>query len=68
MGVPVAAFKATVARYNELAQLKKDLDFGKRPELLTTIEKPPFYASKVVPGLLTTVAGLKNQYQNAGLG
>ena len=35
-------FKATVARYNELAKQGKDLDFGKRSELLFSIEKPPF--------------------------
>jgi fumarate reductase flavoprotein subunit len=44
MKVPVEAFKATVARYNQLARSGKDLDFGKRADRLTTIEKPPFYA------------------------
>jgi len=44
MKVPVEAFKATITRYNELARLKKDLDFGKRPDRLTAVDKPPFYA------------------------
>jgi len=46
MQVPVTTFKATVARYNELARMRKDLDFGKRADRLTTIDKPPFYAGK----------------------
>lgn len=59
MKVPVGTFKATVARYNELARLGKDLDFGKRPECLTTIEKAPFYACKLGTCLLVTLGGLR---------
>lgn len=59
MGVPLDNFKKTVARYNELAKLGKDLDFGKRPECLTTIEKAPFYACKLGTCLLVTLGGLK---------
>ena len=44
MKIPVETFKATIARYNELVKLGKDLDFGKRPDRLTAIDKPPFYA------------------------
>jgi fumarate reductase flavoprotein subunit len=44
MEVPVEAFKATVARYNELVKGKKDLDYGKRADRLTAIDKPPYYA------------------------
>ncbi len=44
MQVPVKTLKATVARYNELVKNKKDLDYGKRAERLTAIDKPPFYA------------------------
>ena len=35
-----------VARYNKLARMKKDLDFGKQPDRLTTIDIPPYYADK----------------------
>lgn len=59
MNVPVETFKATVTRYNELAKLGKDFDFGKRPECLTTIEKAPFYAIKMGVSLLVTLGGLK---------
>jgi fumarate reductase flavoprotein subunit len=58
MKVPIATFKATVARYNELARLGKDLDFGKRPDRLTTIEKPPYYAGKGRYALLVVNGGL----------
>jgi fumarate reductase flavoprotein subunit len=58
MEVPVETFKATVARYNKLARLGKDLDFGKRPDRLTTIDKPPYYAGKGRYALLTVVGGL----------
>lgn len=59
MKVPADTFKATVARYNELAQMKKDLDFGKRTECLTTIEKAPFYATRLATTLLVTLGGLQ---------
>jgi fumarate reductase flavoprotein subunit len=59
MGVPYKAFKATVDRYNELARMGKDLDFGKIPGRLSTIEKPPFYAVKRQPQILVTLSGLK---------
>lgn len=58
MGVPIPTFKATVARYNELARMGKDLDFGKRPDRLTTIDKPPYYAGKGGYELLVVMGGL----------
>ena len=59
MEVPRETFMATVKRYNELARLGKDPDFGKDPAKLTTIEKPPFYAAKAGAALLVTLGGLK---------
>jgi fumarate reductase flavoprotein subunit len=59
MEVPVETFTATVARYNELARDRKDLDFGKHPDRLTTIEKPRFYASKIQPRYMVILGGLK---------
>jgi len=56
--MPVETFKATVMRYNELARLGKDLDFGKRTDRLTTIDKPPYYAGKGGYNLLTVLGGL----------
>jgi len=59
MEVPVEAFKATVARYTDLARSGNDEDFGKDPQKLTTIETPPFYACKTAPSILVTLSGLK---------
>lgn len=59
MNVPVDTFKATVARYNELAKKGVDEDFGKRAECLTTIEKAPFYAANLGTSLLVTLGGLQ---------
>jgi fumarate reductase flavoprotein subunit len=57
MKVPVDTLKATITRYNELCKLGKDFDFGKRSDRLTTIEKPPFYASQALIGFLVALGG-----------
>lgn len=57
--VPVPNFLATVERYNELVALQYDVDFDKRPELLTPIEKPPFYAGRLLSTMLTASGGLR---------
>ncbi|MBQ6602696.1 MAG: FAD-binding protein [Eubacterium sp.] len=57
MQVPVEALQKTVARVNTLAANGEDTDYGKRPELLTTIEKAPFYAFKWGPALHCTFGG-----------
>ena len=44
MEVPKERFLATIARYNELARLGEDPDFGKRGERLTAIDTAPYYA------------------------
>ncbi|HPW17865.1 MAG TPA: FAD-dependent oxidoreductase [Candidatus Aminicenantes bacterium] len=44
MKVPAKALKATIERYNALARSGKDLDYGKRADRLTAVDKPPFYA------------------------
>lgn len=59
MAVPVDTFLKTVARYNEIYKLGEDTDYGKRPELLTSIEKPPFTAVKFGPALLNVFGGLE---------
>ena len=58
MGVPVDTFKATVARYNELCALGKDLDFGKRADRMMPVNKPPYYAGDMVIAFLVCLGGL----------
>lgn len=43
-------FLASVKRYNELCYKKKDDDFGKDPNTLIPIDRPPFYAGMAVNG------------------
>jgi hypothetical protein len=43
---------------NELYRLGKDLDYGKRAEMLTSIDKPPYYALKFGPALLNVFGGV----------
>ncbi len=57
MEVPVETFVATVNRYNELYALGTDLDYGKRSEMLTSIDKPPYYALKFGPAILNVFGG-----------
>ena len=57
MDVPFETLKATVDRYNELCAMGDDPDFGKRPELLTTVVKAPFYAVKMGSALLDVMGG-----------
>lgn len=58
MGIPAQRLCTTVNRYNDLVAVKEDLDYGKRPELLFPIGKPPFYASKFGPAMLAVTGGL----------
>jgi fumarate reductase flavoprotein subunit len=59
MDLPETVLKTTLARYNDLAKNGKDLDFGKHPDRLTTIEKPPFFACMVKTRFLVVLSGLK---------
>ena len=59
MDVPTETFNPTVRRYNELARHGKDIDFGKHPDRLTTIEKPPFCACKMEARYMVILSGLK---------
>jgi fumarate reductase flavoprotein subunit len=59
MEVPIDRFNHTVVGYNEIARNGKDLEFGKHPDRLTTIEKPPFYACKMEVRYMVILSGLK---------
>jgi fumarate reductase flavoprotein subunit len=53
----VDTFKATVARYNQVAKSGHDDDFGKDPQKLFPCDKPPYYAIRTTVGILVTQAG-----------
>ena len=56
--LPVDSFKATVERYNQMAQAGVDEDFGKPAKDLIALETPPFYGATNAGWLLTTMDGL----------
>ncbi len=58
MGVDREGFTATLARYNEMCRNGHDDEFGKRPELMIPVDKPPYIARKIGPALLAVVGGV----------
>jgi fumarate reductase flavoprotein subunit len=57
--VPAESLEITTTRYTELARQGKDLDFGKHPDRLTTLDKAPYYACKMEARRMITLSGLK---------
>lgn len=58
MNVPVKTFRETIDRYNQLAKAGKDIDYGKRPDRLFTVDEPPFYAGIIEQHILVVLGGL----------
>lgn len=57
IGVCPETLNNTVKRVNELVAMGEDVDYGKRSELLTTIERAPYYAFKWGPSLRCCYGG-----------
>jgi succinate dehydrogenase/fumarate reductase flavoprotein subunit len=47
----------TVARYNKFVKEGKDVDFGRNPAWMATIESPPYYAMELTPSFVNTQGG-----------
>lgn len=62
MNVPEDAFKATVDRYNEIADSGEDTDHGKAPWRLSKLDEPPYYAAKMSGWALATLGGVHVDY------
>ena len=58
MEVPVKTFRATIDRINYLTKIGRDLDYGKRADRLTTVDKPPYYAGIITQHILIVLGGL----------
>jgi fumarate reductase flavoprotein subunit len=58
MEVPYAKFQATIDRINELARIGKDLDYGKRADRLTAVDKPTYYAGIIEQHILVVLGGI----------
>jgi succinate dehydrogenase/fumarate reductase flavoprotein subunit len=52
-----AVLKATIEKYNGYVKAGKDPDFNRNPKSLAPVEKPPFYALKIWPGIFNTCGG-----------
>ena len=59
MGVDPDVFEETFNNYNEYCRKGHDDEFGKRPELLIPLDKPPFIARKFGAALLSVCGGVK---------
>ena len=74
LGIDAPALARTLARYNAVARQGRDPEFGKgenaydrymgdadaRPSpCVAPLEAPPYYAVRVMPGILTTYSGLR---------
>lgn len=57
LGISADTLQATIKRYNEFVDADKDNDFG-RQNLARKLEKAPFHAVEVTPGVHHTMGGL----------
>lgn len=57
INVPLATLEATMKAYQEAYKLGKDETFG-RPEMLIPLDKAPYYAALVTPGIHHTMGGV----------
>lgn len=64
MGLPIDTLKRTIKRYNQFADDKHDLEFGKDPRYLQKVAQGPFYGFKLNVGAFCTMGGLKVTPQN----
>ena len=55
-----ATFKATIERYNQMADAGEDTDFGKPAYRLSDVKTAPFYAARIAGALLVTIHGVIN--------
>ena len=53
-----ATFKATIDRYNQMADAGVDTDFGKPAYRLSDVKAAPFYAARIAGALLVTIHGV----------
>ncbi|MEA5019692.1 MAG: FAD-binding protein [Gordonibacter sp.] len=58
LDIPADAFKATVERYNSMAEAGEDVDFDVPAQWLAPVKTAPFYATKNVCSTLTIPFGL----------
>lgn len=57
IGVDAANLEATINRYNDACASGRDPDFGRKPQTLSPIREPPFYAYTWGPLVAFTLGG-----------
>ena len=58
IGADPDVLQATVDRWNELCELGEDVDMSLASDMLTPLDTPPYYASKVPQAILVIIYGL----------
>jgi succinate dehydrogenase/fumarate reductase flavoprotein subunit len=57
IGVPPDNLEKTVQLWNKYCEVGNDPDFGRNPLELVSLDNPPFYAIKLLPGGSNTLGG-----------
>ena len=57
MGVDPGALVGTVSRWNRMVEAGRDDEFGRLPETMVPIRKPPFYFGRAYPMVINTQGG-----------
>ncbi len=52
-----ATLKATIERFNSMANAGNDADYGRSAETMSALDTPPFYAVSITPTLVATTGG-----------
>mgnify|MGYP002587131092 CR=1 FL=1 len=63
LDIPADTFKATVERYNSMAEAGEDVDFDVPAQWLAPVKTAPFYATKNVCSTLTIPFGLPGAHR-----
>ena len=58
IGADPETFQATIDRWNYLVELGEDVDMSLPSDLLTSLDTPPYYASKMPQAILVIIYGL----------
>lgn len=58
-GIDAQGLAATVSAYNEMAKAGEDTQFFKDAAALFPVDRPPFYAFRLIPSWYSTLCGVK---------
>lgn len=67
MAMDATALAETIARYNDFCDAGDDGDFGKAPDMLMTMQEPPFYGFHVVPEVQVAIGSIVTDLDSRAL-